>query len=386
MSHTLDLLKKLVSIPSITPKDGGCLDLIDGTLAPLGFQSESFNTSTVSNRWYTHGQGAPVLVFLGHVDVVPPGPRERWATDPFEPIEKDGYLHGRGTADMKGGVSAMVVACADFVRQHPDHRGTVALLLTSDEEGPALEGTILALNALVARGQSFDYGVVGEPTCTEHFGDVIKNGRRGSLTAKLRVIGKQGHVAYPHKAVNAVHRALPVILELTQMTWDQGNGDFPPTTMQIANVSAGTGTGNVIPGEIEFDINWRHGTASSTESLIKRTESLLAKHGLINAKDYVVEWQIGAKPYLTTGRTLIQALSSCIHETTGIMPRCETTGGTSDGRFLAEHCTEVVEFGTKNATIHQVNEKVAMSEVDQLKTIYQSLLNKILGTLNKTLE
>lgn len=375
----IQLLKQLIAIPSITPTDGGCLALIADQLTPVGFQMQDFNAQGVANRWYVHGKGAPVVVFLGHVDVVPTGPREKWQFDPFDPQEHEGVVYGRGAADMKGGVAAMTIALAQFVRENPQHRGTLAMLLTSDEEGPAVHGTTMALQALQKQGQTFDFGIVGEPTCAEVMGDCIKNGRRGSLTALLTILGKQGHVAYPHKANNAFHRALPFLSALTQKIWDQGNDDFPPTTLQIANVRAGTGAGNVIPGECVFDINWRHGTASSTSSLMERTESLLSECGLIKDQDYRIEWNIGAQPYLTTARRLIETLSFAVHQVTGINPRLETTGGTSDGRFLAQYCQEVVEFGTRNATIHQVNERVNKTEVEQLTQIYRQTLIQLLS-------
>ena len=375
--NSIELLKQLVSIPSITPNDGGCLDLIAKTLAD--FQTEDFNSQTVSNRWFVHGSASPCLVFLGHVDVVPPGLRERWTTDPFIPVEKDGFLHGRGACDMKGGIAAMACACADFVATHPKHRGTIALLLTSDEEGPSIEGTTMALQVLAARGQRFDYGIVGEPTCSQTMGDVIKNGRRGSISAHLTIIGKQGHVAYPHKAKNAIHFFANAMAALTQVRWDDGCNNFPATTMQIANIQAGTGTGNVIPGEMTLDMNWRHGIASSTQSIIERTEALLGTHGLVKDQDYHVRWNVSAKPYLTTATELTNTLRTAVHEITGITPRAETTGGTSDGRFLAEYCDDVVECGTRNATIHQVNERVCIKEVEQLKHIYQRTLETLLA-------
>jgi succinyl-diaminopimelate desuccinylase len=348
----LQLLKQLIAIPSITPTDGGCLDLISAALAPVGFLAEDFNGTAVANRyWFKKGRSAhaKTIIFLGHIDVVPTGPREKWTTDPFVPTEINGALHGRGAADMKGGVAAMTIACANYVRNNPQHQGNIAMLLTSDEEGPATEGTVLALNQLVARGMQWDYGVVGEPTCTDTMGDVMKNGRRGSLTAYLTILGKQGHVAYPHKAINAVHLFAPALAAITNMNWDEGNADFPPTTLQVANLRAGTGAGNVIPGEMSVDMNWRHGTASSAENLMARATALFAEHGLNENTHYRVRWEIGAKPYLTTGSALIAAMREAIQEVIGINPRCETTGGTSDGRFLAQHCAEVLEFGTRNA-------------------------------------
>lgn len=373
MSKELELLMQLVAIPSITPIDGGCLKIITERLQPLGFSAEYINSQTVSNLWLTHGSGEPVLCFIGHIDVVPTGHLEKWQTPPFTPTIIDGHLHGRGSCDMKGGIVAMVRACEDFVAKNPNHSGSITLIITSDEEGIATEGTTLVLEKLSARGQKFNYGLVAEPTCSEKFGDTIKNGRRGSLSGSLTIIGKQGHVAYAHKGINAVHKFAPALLELTQTKWDNGNTDFPQTTFQISNIHGGTGAKNVIPGELQVEFNFRHGTASTTQSLKERFEAILKKHQI----EYRLIWEDASNPYLTTKADFINIVSECVLAQTGIKPKLETGGGTSDGRFLAQYCQEVIEFGTLNRTIHQVNEKVKISDVEVLKCIYEDVLNKI---------
>jgi len=376
MQKEIALLSKLVAIKSVTPKDGGCLQLIEDRLCQVGFISEYFNTSKVSNLWLIYGQGEPITTFIGHVDVVPTGPLDKWKNPPFKPIIKNNHLWGRGACDMKGGIAAIVEACADYVVQNHNHRGTVSMIITSDEEGPAIEGTNLVLNELSKRKQKFTYGLVAEPTCAKQFGDTIKNGRRGSLSAKLTIIGKQGHVAYPDKAINSVHIFAKALTELTTTKWDDGNQDFPPTTFQISNIHAGTGVENVIPGEMEVDFNFRHGNVQTVENLKKRFEMILKKHNL----NYQIIWHLGSNPYLTSKsnkNNLIDTLSKIIFSETGINPKLDTGGGVSDGRFLAQYCDQVIEFGTLNQTIHQINEKVNIDDVIKLKNIYQKLLTKI---------
>lgn len=371
----IELLKKLIAIASITPIDGGCMDLIKAKLQPLGFKGRNINSTDVSNLWIFHGDGAPTTCMLGHIDVVPTGPIENWQTPPFSPTEIDGYIHGRGACDMKGGVAAMVCAAYEYVKNNPQHQGTIGILITSDEEGPSIEGTTFALEKLNSEGQKFTYGIVGEPTCTDVFGDVIKNGRRGSLSGKLTIIGKQGHVAYPSKGINAVHIFAGALQEIVGINWDNGNDLFPPTTFQISNINAGTGAGNIIPGEMNVDFNFRYGTVSTVSSLQKRLTKVLDRHQL----NYKISWDVGALPYLTTQNKLINIFKEVIKFELNINPRLETTGGTSDGRFLAKYCDEVLEFGTRNQTIHQVNEKVSIEEVKKLKIIYKNVLKKIYG-------
>jgi succinyl-diaminopimelate desuccinylase len=314
------------------------------------------------------------VVFAGHTDVVPPGPREQWATDPFTPAIRDGMLFGRGASDMKGSVAAFAVAAEQFVRQHPAHAGSIALLLTSDEEGPATDGTVAVVEQLTARDEAIDYCIVGEPTSVDHLGDVIKNGRRGSLSGRLVVRGIQGHVAYPHLARNPVHQAAPALADLAAELWDQGNAHFPPTTFQISNILAGTGALNVIPGSCEVEFNLRFAPVSTAAALTQRIEEVLRRHGL----DYEIRWTVGAQPFLTEPGRLSEALSAAIELTTGRRPQLSTTGGTSDGRFLATVCRQVVEFGPPNSTIHKVNECIRVADLEPLKDIYRRTLEFLL--------
>ena len=371
---TLALARQLIARPSVTPSDEGCLDLICDRLSRIGFGFERFDTGGVCNLWARRGARAPILCFAGHTDVVPPGPPEKWDSPPFEPILRDGCLYGRGAADMKSSLAAFVTAIERFVDAHPDHQGSIALLLTSDEEGIATHGTVKVVEALAQRGDRLDYCVVGEPTSVNRLGDTIKNGRRGSLSATLRVKGKQGHVAYPQLARNPIHELAPALAELAVTRWDDGNEFFPPTTWQVSNIHAGTGANNVIPGECELLFNFRFASVSTAEELKQRTHAVLDAHGL----DYHVDWHLSGQPYLTGRGELVRALSNAIHAATGINTELSTTGGPSDGRFSAAICDEVVEFGPVNATIHQVNEHIAVDAIEPLSAIYEHTLRNLL--------
>jgi succinyl-diaminopimelate desuccinylase len=374
MNAVLDLARELVARPSITPEDGGCQRLIAGRLAPLGFRLETFEGGGVTNAWLRRGTARPLVVLAGHTDVVPPGPRERWLSDPFVPEIRDGRLHGRGAADMKGSLAAFVVAVERFVAAHPDHPGSIALLLTSDEEGPATHGTVMVTEALRARGEAIDACLVGEPTSTERLGDTVKNGRRGSLGGRLVARGVQGHVAYPHLAKNPVHALAPALADLAAERWDEGNAHFPPTTFQVSNIAAGTGALNVIPGECTVDFNFRYSTASTVDDLSSRVEAILARHGV----EGTVAWHHAARPYLTERGPLLDAVAAAVREVTGETPAVSTTGGTSDGRFVAETCAQVVEFGPVNRSIHKVNEAVDVAELEPLAAIYRRTLELFL--------
>ncbi|HQZ44614.1 MAG TPA: succinyl-diaminopimelate desuccinylase [Usitatibacteraceae bacterium] len=374
-TETLDLARALLARPSVTPADEGCQQLIVDRLAPLGFVAEAFRCGEVSNVWLRRGTGAPLVVFAGHTDVVPPGPLGEWHTDPFVPTVKDGRLHARGAADMKTSIAAFVVAAERLVAAHPAHPGSLALLLTSDEEGPSVDGTVRVVEALKARGLRIDYCIVGEPTSAERFGDTIKNGRRGTLTGRLVVKGIQGHVAYPHLARNPVHGLAPVIAELAATAWDEGNEHFPPTTWQVSNLHAGTGAMNIIPGEARLDFNFRFSTASTVDGLKARVHAALDRHGL----DYRIEWILGGRPFLTPRGRLVETLARVVKQVSGAAPEISTTGGTSDGRFIAEICPEVVEFGPVNRSIHQVNESVAIAEMEPLAEIYRLACEDLLG-------
>ena len=375
MSEVLDLTCDLISRPSVTPDDAGCQMLLAGRLQRAGFTCEHLRFGAVENLWATHGSGAPVLVLLGHTDVVPPGPREAWTSDPFVPQVRDGVLYGRGAADMKTSLAAFVTAIERFVAAHPDHGGSIALLLTSDEEGIATHGTVKVVEALAARGERLDYCVVGEPTSVKTLGDMIKNGRRGSLSGTMRVKGKQGHVAYPQLARNPIHLFAPALAEIAAITWDEGNEFFPPTTWQVSNIHAGTGANNVIPGVCEVMFNFRFGSVSSADELKRRTSEVLDRHGL----DYEIDWHLSGKPFITGRGKLVGALSAAIRDTVGVDTELSTTGGTSDGRFIAEICAEVVEFGPVNASIHQVNECIAVDAVEPLSVVYERTLQALLG-------
>lgn len=371
---TRALCEALISRLSITPEDAGCQTLLSQRLQALGFQCETLPSGEVQNLWARRGQGAPLLVFAGHTDVVPTGPIEDWTSPPFEPTERNGALYGRGAADMKSSIAAFVVAAEEFITAHPGHSGSIALLLTSDEEGPATDGTIHVCRILQERNEVPDYCIVGEPTSTEQLGDTIKNGRRGSLSARLTIHGKQGHVAYPHLARNPIHQLAPALAELTAEHWDDGNEYFPPTSFQVSNLHAGTGATNVIPGDAILDFNFRFSTASTPESLRARTTTILARHDL----DYTLDWTLGGQPFLTPDGVLCQAVRQAILDETGIQTHLSTTGGTSDGRFIAQICPQVLEFGPINATIHQVNEHIRIESLEPLKNIYRRTLEHLL--------
>jgi len=373
-SRVLSLVKELITRPSVTPEDKQCQELLMRHLAPLGFKAEFYEEGGVTNLWARRGTEGPLLVFAGHTDVVPPGPADKWSSDPFIPTERDGRLYGRGAADMKSSIAAFVVACEEFVAAHPNHTGSIALLLTSDEEGPAVHGTVIVCDALRAREERLDYCIVGEPTSVDKLGDVIKNGRRGSLSGKLTVKGIQGHVAYPHLARNPVHDASAALAELAQVQWDQGNEYFPPTTFQISNAHAGTGATNIIPGEFIIDFNLRFATASTPEQIKNKIHAVLDKHKL----EYELNWTLGGSPFLTPRGTLSAALSDAIQAETGAQTELSTTGGTSDGRFIASICNEVIEFGPVNDTIHKVNENILLADIDPLKNIYRRTIETLL--------
>ena len=374
---TFDLACELISRPSLTPEDRGCLDLIAARLAPLGFRFERVDTDGVCNLWARRGENGPLLAFAGHTDVVPTGPLEAWDSPPFEPTVRGDELFGRGAADMKTSLAAFVTAIDRFVAAHPDHAGSIALLLTSDEEGVATHGTVKVVEALAARGERLDYCIVGEPTSVKTLGDTIKNGRRGSLSGTLRVKGMQGHVAYPQLARNPIHELAPALAELTAIRWDDGNEFFPPTTWQVSNIHAGTGANNVIPGVCEVLFNFRFASVSTADDLKRRTHEVLDRHGL----DYELDWHLSGKPFLTGRGQLVAALSAAIRDTVGVDTELSTSGGTSDGRFIADICAEVVEFGPVNATIHKVNECVALDAIEPLSVIYERTLNALLPSL-----
>ena len=381
MSATLHLVEQLIAAPSLTPRDAGCQELLAGRLAVIGFECESLvfgeGGAAVTNLWaIKRGRQAeaPVLVFAGHTDVVPTGPLDQWHSDPFVPTHRGGQLYGRGAADMKSSLAAMLVAAEEFVAAHPTHAGSIAFLVTSDEEGPALNGTVKVCDWLRERGERLDACIVGEPTSVDRLGDMIKNGRRGSLTGKLTVKGQQGHVAYPHLARNPIHLLAPALAELAATVWDEGNAYFPATTWQVSNIHAGTGVGNVIPGEVVVDFNFRFSTASTPEGLKARVQALLDRHGLQTE----IGWTLGGEPFLTPVGTLTEALRSAIGTVTGIETTLSTTGGTSDGRFIAKICPQVVEFGPINATIHQIDEHVRVADLDPLKNVYRKTLENFL--------
>ena len=375
MSKTLDLAKALISRPSVTPDDKGCQQLLIDTLEPIGFKAEKLNFEEVENLWLRKGTEAPLFCFAGHTDVVPTGPVENWTSDPFIAVERDGKLYGRGTADMKGGVAAFTIACAHFVKDYPDHKGSIAFLITSDEEGPAKNGTVKVIETLEARNEKIDWCLVGEPSSTKKVGDVIKNGRRGSLGCTLKIIGKQGHVAYPHLAKNPIHLMAPMLNEFTAMEWDQGNDFFPPTTFQISNLNAGTGVSNVIPGALEMQFNFRFSTEITPDEIKAKVEALLIKHKL----DYEIEWALSGLPFLTAKGDLVTAAVAAIKEVTGLDTELSTSGGTSDGRFIAPTGAQVLELGPTNATIHQIDECVGIDELDIVKDIYYKMLVALLA-------
>jgi succinyl-diaminopimelate desuccinylase len=375
MSSTLELAMELIRRPSITPLDAGCQALIAARLARLDFAIEPLPFGNVENLWARRGGTKPLLVLAGHTDVVPPGPLGSWQSDPFKPEIRDGRLYGRGAADMKGGLAAMVTAVERFVSRYPDHSGSIAFLLTSDEEGPAVNGTAKAIEALQARGELFiDWCLIGEPTGEKILGDVIKNGRRGSLDGTLRVKGVQGHVAYPMRADNPIHRVIPALSELCAMIWDRGNQAFPPTSFQISNIRAGTGANNVIPGDLELLFNFRFSTESTAQSLQQRVVDIVDRHGV----NYSCDWHLSGEPFLTGDGRLLQATRQAIRAITGLETQTSTSGGTSDGRFIAPLGVEVTELGPLNATIHKVDECVPVIDLDTLSRIYEQVISLLL--------
>lgn len=374
MSDTLALTRELMMRPSVSPEDSGCLDLIADRLERLGFKVEPMPFGPVRNLWARRGDRAPILCFAGHTDVVPSGPREEWQTDPFDPVIREGTLFGRGAADMKSGLAAMVTAFERFVERHPDHAGSLAVLFTSDEEGPSIDGTRRVIEVLEARGEKLDWCVVGEPTSSQRVGDTVKIGRRGSLSGKLTVHGVQGHVAYPHLADNPVHALAPALAELTTREWDKGNEFFQPTTFQISNVSAGTGAPNVIPGELKARFNLRFSTEQTVERLQKTIIEILDRHSV----NYTLEWFVSGLPFFTPPGRLSAAVCKAVRDVAGIEPEFSTTGGTSDGRFIAPTGTQVVELGVVNATIHKVNECVSVADIDRLSLMYERVMEELL--------
>jgi len=374
-SDTFELATELISRKSVTPEDGGCQALIAQRLSKFGFTPEPMRFGDVDNLWIRRGTAGPLLCFAGHTDVVPPGPLESWSSDPFEPGVRDGRLYGRGAADMKSSLAAFVTAIEEFVTAHPDHAGSIALLLTSDEEGPAKDGTVKVVEALKARGEQIDYCVVGEPTSVDRLGDTIKNGRRGSLSADITVAGVQGHVAYPHLARNPVHLFAPVLAELAATKWDDGNEFFPPTTWQVSNISAGTGATNVIPGELHAQFNFRFSTESSVGHLKNRVTEIIDRHQITCE----IEWFLSGKPFLTERGKLVKSVSNAVKAVTGIVPELSTSGGTSDGRFITDICSQVVELGPLNASIHKLNENIPVDDIDTLAQIYRRTIVELLN-------
>ena len=375
MTPTLDLAAELIRRPSVTPEDGGCQDILAQRLAASGFRIEHLPFGEVRNLWARRGTDRPLFCFAGHTDVVPPGPRDHWDSDPFTPGVREGKLYGRGACDMKGEIAAMVTAAEAFVRDHPDHPGSIAFLITSDEEGPSVNGTVRVVETLEARGEKIDWCLVGEPSSHERLGDTLKNGRRGSLNGFLTVKGRQGHVAYPHRAVNPLHVLAPSLVELVDEEWDQGNAFFPPTTFQIANLNTGTGAENVIPGTLTAQFNFRFSTEVTAETLQRRVATILDRGGF----DYDLAWRLSGDPFLTPAGALVEAASQAVQETLGYRPELSTGGGTSDGRFIAPTGAQVLELGAINASIHQVNEHVGVEELEQLSTIYRRILERLLA-------
>lgn len=385
MSRTLILAEQLISRPSVTPEDAGCLDLLAERLAPLGFVCERMDSGPesfrVSNLWARRpaavpeakGAAARTLVFAGHTDVVPTGPLEQWGSNPFTPSHRDGKLYGRGASDMKTSIAAFIVAVEEFLAATPDASIALAFLLTSDEEGPSVDGTKVVVEQLSARGETLDWCIVGEPTSVRRTGDMIKNGRRGTLSGKLTVRGIQGHIAYPQLARNPIHQALPALAELAATEWDRGNDYFPPTSWQISNMHGGTGATNVIPGTVVVDFNFRFSTESTAEGLKTRVHNLLDRHGL----EYDLSWTLGGQPFLTTPGELVEAVQQAITDETGLATELSTTGGTSDGRFIARVCPQVIELGPPNATIHKIDEHVVVADVEPLKNIYRRTLERL---------
>lgn len=374
MSSLIELCKLLIAQPSVTPQDAGCQQIIAEKLQRLGFQIEHMPFGEVSNLWARRGQAAPLFVFAGHTDVVPPGELKQWFNSPFSPTEKDGYLFGRGAADMKSSIAAMIIACEHFVAQHPQHLGSIGFLITSDEEGLARDGTAKVVDKLWQREEYIKWCLIGEPSSTQQICDVIKNGRRGSLNGVLTVLGTQGHVAYPHLADNPIHRAAPAIADLCHMQWDNGNEFFPPTSFQISNIHAGTGANNVIPASLEIVFNFRFSTEATVEGLQQKVMQILEQHQL----KYDIQWQFSGPPFITQAGTLIDAACGAIERLTGFSPQLSTSGGTSDGRFIAPRGVEVIELGPVNASIHKINECVRIADLEVLRKVYLEILSRLL--------
>ncbi|SOZ35061.1 succinyl-diaminopimelate desuccinylase [Cupriavidus neocaledonicus] len=383
MNPTLALTEDLIRRRSVTPADEGCQAILETRLKAIGFDCEALVSGPddfrVTNLWAvrrgTQGKDGKLLVFAGHTDVVPTGPLEQWHSDPFAPTHRDGKLYGRGAADMKTSIAGFVVAVEEFVKAHPAHAGSIGFLITSDEEGPAHDGTVKVVEALAARGERLDYCVIGEPTSVNALGDMVKNGRRGSLSGKLTVKGIQCHIAYPHLGRNPIHDAAPALAELAAETWDQGNEYFPPTSWQMSNIHGGTGATNVIPGHVTIDFNFRFSTASTPEGLKARVHAILDRHSL----DYTLDWTLGGEPFLTPRGELSEALSSAIRAETGFDTELSTTGGTSDGRFIAKICPQVIEFGPPNASIHKIDEHVEVRFIEPLKNVYRGVLERLIA-------
>ncbi len=374
MSETINLAMDLIVRPSVTPEDIGCQDMMIERLEAIGFKIEKLRFKTVKNFWARRGTEGPVFLFAGHTDVVPPGPQKEWQTPPFQPEIRDGYLYGRGAADMKGSLAAMVTACERFTAAHADHKGSIAFLITSDEEGPAINGTVKVVKHLTKRGETIDWCIVGEPTSDTQVGDVIKNGRRGSLGAELIVHGVQGHIAYPQLAENPIERFAPALAELCAEKWDDGNEFFPPTSFQISNIHAGSGITNVIPGALSVLLNFRFSTAVTHDQLRQRVEDILTKHGI----RFDLDWNLSGEPFLTSKGDLVNAAIGTIKEQTGIDSQLSTSGGTSDGRFIAPMGAQVLELGPVNATIHKINECAKVDDLDTLSKLYEGILEKLL--------
>ena len=374
MKTAVELAKELLSRASVTPDDAGCQQIIAEQLEQLGFRAEHLRFGDVDNLWITHGERSPCLIFVGHTDVVPTGPLDEWTSDPFKPEIRNGYLYGRGAADMKGSLACMVNALERFVTTYPDHSGTIALLITSDEEGMAINGTCKVVEYLQSKKIKINWCLVGEPSSREKIGDAVKNGRRGSLTGNLRVNGVQGHVAYPERASNPIHNVNPALTELCKTVWDKGNKYYPPTTFQISNVHAGTGADNVIPGHIEILFNFRYSTEVTHEELKKRVDKILKKHKL----DFDIEWHVSGGPFLTPGGRLLEAVKDSVKEVTNLDPELSTGGGTSDGRFISPTGAEVIELGPVNATIHKIDECVKVDDLETLSVIYEKILQKLM--------
>ncbi|WP_293748312.1 succinyl-diaminopimelate desuccinylase [uncultured Paraglaciecola sp.] len=375
MSRTLELTKDLINRKSVTPEDAGCQDMMADILKPLGFEIEDLTFDDTKNIWARKGTEGPVFCFAGHTDVVPSGPEQNWQTPPFEATEKDGFIHGRGAADMKGSLAAMLVATEKFVTANPQHKGSIAFLITSDEEGPFINGTTRVIDTLEARNEKITWCLVGEPSSTDEVGDIVKNGRRGSLTGDLMVKGIQGHVAYPHLARNPIHESTLALAELANTQWDKGNDSFPATSFQISNINGGTGAGNVIPGELKICFNFRFSTEVTDQELIARTTKVLDAHKL----DYDIDWTFNGQPFLTDSGKLVEATQQAIKHCTGRETILSTAGGTSDGRFIAPTGAQVIELGPVNATIHKIDECVKIDDLDTLADIYQDILQRLLA-------